>query len=245
MKISIFKNWFFILVTFLLSCKAVELKNKRKNDFKGRIVFEITTKIENEKRFDKELNSFIKKRDSLYKLNHLNDIMGSIVSTLRLELDPRENPSRFNSYHKVQHLAYKYSDTLITYNYSTFKVEINTLTNDYRRYNLMTNKLIEVKKYSFYSPKAAYKEIVYKDSIKNINGFNCYKVFISEELSDNNSKKYKEMYVTEDISSLYHPAQIRKELLKKYYPLEIKVYSDFLKDKVTYFKVKLIEKSLP
>ena len=168
--------------------------------------------------------------------------MGSIASTLRLDLDPRQNPSRFNSYYNPQNFVYTYSDTLIAYNFLKFNVEINRLTNDYKRYHLRTNKLTKVKKYSFYNPDKPYKEIIYKDSIKSINGFNCYKVLISEKFGDDsNSMKYKEMYVTEEIHSLYHPVQIRKELLEKYYPLEVKLYSDFLSDKVTIYKTKSIE----
>ncbi|RNC86849.1 MAG: hypothetical protein ED556_05345 [Winogradskyella sp.] len=245
MKVFVFRHWSWILIIVVLSCKSIELKNDKNNNFQGKIIFEITTIIENEERFDKELNSFIKKEDSLYKINHPNDIMGSIASTLRLELDPRENPSRFNTYYFPQKSVYSFTDTLITYNFSKFKVEINKSTNYYKRYDIRTNEVTEVKKYLFYNPQKTYKETIYKDSIKNINGFNCYKVLISEESNDGNFIDYKEMFVTEKINSPYHPVRIRMELLEKYYPLEIKIYSDFLKDKFTYFKVKLIEKSIP
>ena len=250
---NIFMKKIIVFALVIISCKGSNIKNDVSKDvFNGKIVFEINTKIENEKRFDKELSKHIKNKDSLFRTKNPSDSTwySSNAPTIRLMLDPREDPRRSNSYYKPVENTYEYLDTLVKYNYSygwsKFKVEINTITQQYTKYNIKTNRVINKKKYSFYKTKQPYKEIIYKDSVKTIFGFNCYKVLIVEDFLDDSIKElknYKEMYVTEDINTPYHPTQIRKELLDKYYPLEVKIYSGFLRDKVTYYKAKRIESS--
>lgn len=242
----------FMLSISFISCKVSERhKSDSKNKpFNGRITFHVVTSIKNEQRFDEELSSYIEFRDSLYNLNHQSDVAWKDVNepTIRLMLDPREDPRSGNSYFSPFEYKYQFTDTLVTYNYrsgsTAYKVDINTRTQDYVRYNLRTNRIINTKKYEFFINKLSYKEFVYKDSLKKIQGFECYKVLVIEDYIDDNLKglnTYKEMYVTSEINSLYHPFQIREALLKKYYPLQIKFYSDFLSDKETYYKVKSIE----
>lgn len=220
----------------LVSCKVskVDNLNLSKRIFNGKIVFEVVTKIKNEEKFSRELNAYVKEEDSIYRANHPNDSIWSNVNapTLRLILDPREDARNSNSYYKPFIYTYEYSDTLVSYNYSKYKVIINTLTQEYRKYDLRTNKIVQTKEYKFFTSEHPYKEIIYKDSTKVIDGYNCYKVLIVEKSTDETLtgvNTYKEMYVTVAIKSLYHPIQIRKRLLEKYYPLEIKIYSDFLK----------------
>jgi len=241
---------FSLIMIISMSCKATKVINKKK--FNGKITFNIATTIEDEEKFNKELNTYIEKRDSLYKLKHPDDTTWRNINepTIKLMLDPRINSSQNNSYYKPNVFIYEYKDTLVTYDYeyglSKYRVEINTLTQDYTKFNLKTNKTVKTKKYKFFNNDMPYQEIVYKDSTKMIHNFNCYKVLIIEDYLDDNLKglnSYKEMYVTEDINSIYHPLQIRKELLEKYYPLEIKLYSDFLKDKKTKYSIKSIEKT--
>ncbi len=84
----------------------------------------------------------------------------------------------------------------------------------------------------------------YRDVKKNIFGYECFKVVItekknymdaidpfkmfsnSEEISQNHQetlryRTIKEIYVTEQIKCLYHPIIKSSNILKKYYPLEI------------------------
>lgn len=233
----------------LLSCKIFRPNSKLKS-FNGNITFSVVTTIENEKRFNKELSNYVNTSDSLYKLENPNDTTWTNINgpTVRLMLDPREDPRRSNSYYKPSIFSYEYLDTLISYKYeygnSKYKVEINTVTSDYTKYDLTTNRIVKTKKYKFFTNEKPFEKFVYKDSVKIINGFNCYKVLVIEDYIEDKLeglKTYKEMYLTEDIHSLYHPMQIRKELLENHYPLEIKLYSDFLKDKVTYYKAKSID----
>ena len=70
-----------------------------------------------------------------------------------------------------------------------------------------------------------------KSDQKIINGFKCFKViyqykenFDDNELSEiltSNEYSSTEFWVTEEIKSLFHPVYRVKEILEKYYPLEI------------------------
>jgi hypothetical protein len=63
---------------------------------------------------------------------------------------------------------------------------------------------------------------------KNIKGYDCFKVNVTitknvyenDFLSPTMSKKYH-LYVTDKIKCIYHPVPLPKEVLMKYYPLEI------------------------
>jgi hypothetical protein len=91
----------------------------------------------------------------------------------------------------------------------------------------------------------SYDEIVkleeFKNEIRQINGFKCFKVLLEyksgqnadEGLDDqdyisfvNSKKQTKELWVTENIKSLYHPVLKYKTILEKYYPMEISEFSE-------------------
>lgn len=89
-------------------------------------------------------------------------------------------------------------------------------------YYYSNNKIIEIKEN--------------KKEIKKINGFDCFKViytFIEDGQDETNDfvnfmRKYpqtREIWVTDKIKSLFHPLVREKEIIQKYYPLEIKQYS--------------------
>lgn len=91
----------------------------------------------------------------------------------------------------------------------------------------------------------SYDEIIkleeFKNETKEINGFKCFKVLLEYKSGENadeglddqdyisfvNSKKQtKELWVTENIQSVYHPVLKYKSILEKYYPLEISEFSE-------------------
>lgn len=91
----------------------------------------------------------------------------------------------------------------------------------------------------------SYDEIIqleeFKNEIREINGFKCFKVLLEYKSGENadeglddqdfisfvNAKKQtKELWVTENIQSLYHPVLKYKAILEKYYPLEISEFSE-------------------
>jgi len=87
----------------------------------------------------------------------------------------------------------------------------------------------------------------FRDEKRTISGYSCFKVIFSykkeeepfnEDISNSEKeflqyissfKYYKEFWVTESVKSLYHPVCKDKEILDKYYPLEIKEYNDLTK----------------
>lgn len=83
-----------------------------------------------------------------------------------------------------------------------------------------------------YSTNIILKTTVNKQSKKIILGYDCYKVIYefkeSNQLDDANYLEYagkivkkREMWVTDKIKFLYHPVIYEKEILEKYYPLDI------------------------
>jgi hypothetical protein len=87
----------------------------------------------------------------------------------------------------------------------------------------------------------------FREERKLINGYNCFKVIykykeLNEDAGDDvatsekefltfmsNFNYYKEFWVTEEIQSLFHPVCKDKEILTKFYPLEIREYNDLIK----------------
>jgi hypothetical protein len=85
--------------------------------------------------------------------------------------------------------------------------------------------------------------------IRKIEGYKCFKVVLTykpnETKSDydffiNDYKQYKELWVTKEIKTPFHPVVKEKELLEKYYPLEIIEYSDEIKGMKTIYSLKKI-----
>lgn len=83
-----------------------------------------------------------------------------------------------------------------------------------------------------YSNNTILKIIENKRNQKKINGYDCYQVtYEYKEISQQEDTDYleyagdiimkREMWVTDKIKSLYHPVIYDKEILEKYYPLDI------------------------
>ena len=88
----------------------------------------------------------------------------------------------------------------------------------------------------------------FKNETKLINGFNCYKVIYNykeQKVSDFDflsevTTNIRELWVTEKIKCNFHPVINEKEILDKYYPLEILEYSEEIKGFETNYKLDLI-----
>jgi len=83
-----------------------------------------------------------------------------------------------------------------------------------------------------YSLNVILKIVTDKQSKKTINGYDCYKVTYEYKENDKegdedylqyvkNTIHKREMWVTDKIKSLYHPVIYEKQILEKYYPLDI------------------------
>lgn len=98
--------------------------------------------------------------------------------------------------------------------------------------NDSTTVLAQNKPYE-YSNDEVIKFEEFRNEIKEINGFKCFKVILEFKsgpdinkdegynLFLNSKKQIKELWVTEQIRSLYHPVLKYKSILEKYYPLEV------------------------
>lgn len=83
---------------------------------------------------------------------------------------------------------------------------------------------------------------------KIINGYNCFKVIYNYNeppVSDFDFipsvvTNTRELWVTKEIKCNYHPVINESEILKKYYPLEIKEYSKEIMGFETIYKLKII-----
>ena len=94
----------------------------------------------------------------------------------------------------------------------------------------------ERKEYDYYYSNNIIEIKENKKETKKVNGFDCFKViytFIEDGLDETDEfatfmKKYpqtREIWVTNKIKSPFHPIVREKEIIEKYYPLEIKQYS--------------------
>ena len=97
----------------------------------------------------------------------------------------------------------------------------------------------------------------YREEKKIINNINCFKVIVSyteinldedfpqiNTIMDEKNYNEEELWVTEDIMSIYHPAYEIKEILEKYYPLEISnknSFMDGLTKKLTLEEIRLTD----
>ncbi|MEY8868536.1 hypothetical protein [Gaetbulibacter jejuensis] len=235
----------FFLYTIFFFPSILFAQNTR-TILKKDIGFVIVNEIVDKNKFDTSINKLAEKIDSLLILRDgINEWSNTNMQTLKLYFDPRagNNTSptklRYNySHKKVEVMHYKKNKEL-----ENFKI-INSLKETYDLYSSKDSTLISKNlKYKFNNSKD-YNIIEYKDSIKTIHGFNCFKVIIKEldkrsfndigfqEISPN-SFIYKEMYVTDEFNSIYYPLTINKDILNEYFPLEVKIYSDILKGKVT------------
>lgn len=236
-------RFFFIII----SLPTILFAQKNNIDFKREIIFNHYTEIANEEPFNESLNILTHKIDSLLTLRDgINEWSSINTSSLRLQFDPRESnndsPIKFK---------YTYTDKSITTKYyrhnkesNYFKI-INNLTQTVNTYSSKDSTLIKENiKYSF-NNYINYTVEEFRNDIKNIHGYKCFRVLIKEldnRIFDSisiqdiypNSFIYKEMYVTENIKSLYHSMSFDKKILEKYFPLEVKTYSDVFKGKTNY-----------
>lgn len=88
----------------------------------------------------------------------------------------------------------------------------------------------------------------FKNETKVIQGFKCFKIILTykeneEAFSDfmRNYTHYREMWVTDKIKFIYHPVINQKEILEKYYPLEIIEYSDALKGYTINYELEILK----
>ena len=153
-----------------------------------------------------------------------------------------------SNYDEKNEKTYKYNfyDSLLVYS----EIVNNKIKGDYRVIN--RNK----KTYSFLAKKDSstfyrvnipyvfnmktYNIKENKNDKKVIQGFECYRVNLRAKIEENkfdvdlkeltkNQFQNIEMYVTDKINLIYHPIIKNDSILKKFYPLELRVYESHIK----------------
>lgn len=87
----------------------------------------------------------------------------------------------------------------------------------------------------------------FRDEIKTINGFKCFKIIMSFRPNSNGGDEFesfmqqylhkRELWVTDKIKCNYHPVINDEEILSKYYPLEIVESNEIIEGFVTSYKL--------
>lgn len=229
--------FFYVILSPLLSFSQENL-----NYFIGEITFEGQGKLYNEKVFEDSFKSFVFKIDSSLtkKAEDTQEFAFLDTPTLKLYFDPRESNS-------IIPIIFRYQFNDITINASVLrhnKIIGNIKVIDRKKeiYDLISlqDSLLIKQNLKYRFEKYSEEPKVFKDSIKKIYGYDCFKVLIREKENRTfnginfqylfpDSYLYTEMYVTDKIKSIYNPIVSDKRILRKYYPLQVIRYSDLFK----------------
>ncbi|WP_298307764.1 hypothetical protein [Flavobacterium sp.] len=230
---------------------------------KGTIAFEKSEKITDSLLYKKSISELnIKMKDALKKtVLKEREEMGELAdSTLIDEIINMEGIISFEDFlfQKKDKLTFnhEYNNKEISY-YVTIDEKI---LNSFKTINITNIKETIDKKNSsqiatedFGDSPFLYSKIEilniseFPKLIRKIEGYNCFKVILTYKSNENKSdfdffindyKQYKELWVTKEIKTPFHPVVKEKELLEKYYPLEIIEYSDEIKGMKTIYTLK-------
>lgn len=120
-------------------------------------------------------------------------------------------------------------------------LKANTIERDT---NTNVIKILPKRQIKLYSTANRYDLIEYRDQTKIILGYKCFKIELKKKLQKNShlTTYDYEMYVTEEIDLNYNPISRDKNILEKYYPLQIiKKPRQEIMAEVTVWEVKQID----
>lgn len=229
---------------FLLFSTIVFSQNKAIVPTKGAIVFkklEIISDVEKYKKsmgamsskmvdfqIEKELmDNLMKPSEDSIQINELKQTLKSIIE----EDINQDIENKDLKYHQI------FKKQLIV-NYQTFN------DNTYENYKIIdtyknTLKIVDKDSITIISDNVNYQysqdEVIeineFREETKKINNFKCFKVILlfkpnynEDDEFENFMNKYihkRELWVTDKIKCTYHPIENHKEIITKYYPLEI------------------------
>jgi len=216
------------------SCKSSQTKSNYKSIETNKIIcFGTKTFLSNRDAFFKVLDSVgtnMLEADRRFQLQ--NFIAGEI-----------EGAKKVKTYHK-------YQDSLII----SYKTEEDKMIGDYTVINRNSgtySKLAKKDSTTFYIKNKPYSfrkeygvEIKeYRNIKKEIHDFPCFKVVVKVLINTSEVKEYiiYNLFVTEKLSSLYHPVFKVKSVLEKYYPLDIEETQSNIKGIETRYKLVYIK----
>lgn len=252
---------FFVFTLFLKLIVSCSSTNFKEPFLKGEMIFEEKNIIDNNAVFNSSIHKYIELSNKL--INSLDTTKNSFLKSIELDVNKMMKQELLNKYStkkKISHF-YEISDSTILYykNNSFFDLinrETNSVNTFRRKDSIKLNT--EEKPYEYiYDESLNYIIKEYKDSIKVINGYKCFKVVFtfdvssSKELKKFNKNLYElfshieekyELYVTDKIKLKYHPTFKYKTILEKYYPLEIIKSSNLIDGVYTEYKLVSLKK---
>ncbi len=211
-----------------------ELFEKNNKEKQSELVSDILLSMEKEQKIDSAVLKRAKELDSL-------QLFGLGIT---------EEPATF---HHV------YQDTLIR----SFQSKNGNIIGDYTLINpknstfVLQSKLTPLKIYTqpetyTYVKNAAATITEFRNERKKLLGYDCFKVIYNYKFDNEdgglppllaNELQTTEFWVTEKIQSLFHPVCREKEILVKYYPLEIIATTSMFKGMITFTTLKSISLS--
>lgn len=240
----------YISIVFLLLSTLSIAQNNSFVPKKGEIIFKRTTNITNQKQLDSSLQA--------YKNNAIKELLNQGFGGDFESLSPKADTASTISFVEMHMSSYKQITLGLDSNQQKLSYNLvfrDSVIGKYRRseYDVKNFKQIRVKDSlifginngsSNYSKKNKYKisytEGViteYPNDVKNIKGYNCFKV----NFSANNFTM--SLYVTKLIKSYYHPCFNIKQILDNYYPLEITTTQNKIKGLKNIFELTKISLS--
>lgn len=234
------KNKIITTIILLLGLSIYAQSQKSFTPTKGEIVFKEISKITDRKAFDESLeiskqnfkktlkNSLLKEASNVGK-EEIEQMVSQNAEMLETLMFPQDSSQvykyKFDNY-KIISSNLADEEFLGRYNVINLQKDLSTT------HSKADSTTIYGERNYPYSRNILIKTIVDRKSRKLIGNYDCYKVIY--EYKENNKERdedyldylkntiYKrEMWVTDKIKSLYHPVIYEKEILQKYYPLDI------------------------
>ncbi len=238
----------FLITNAFSQNKAISPKN-------GIIVFKCIEVIQDAKLYETSKKEFLKSmiKGITSSVKDERDQLGKQTDSLKLKklIESGMMESLFSSVFSNNDTKFhlEYQDSIVNKgevvkDLETVSLYINSKTRKFDDgftggfYDYSKNKIIDVKED--------------RKSLKKINGFKCFKLIYSFKETSNKTEddfsafvsEYtttREMWVTDEINSQFHPIVNDKIILDKYYPLEIIETFSFMKGMILMYTLDRIE----
>lgn len=249
---------FFCFCLFIVT-GAVSAQTKKIIPKKGQVVFSSENIIQDETLFKSSLGKLQQKMIEALRAQLKSNPDQNLDTTMLQQIADNNIISNLISQHKEKDRYHVYENNSIksfesdegTDPSSFSNIDQNTST--YKKTHILNGGDVAETNATAYEYRDDKETIIkeFRTQQKNINGYNCFKViyeyktnFVGDEelgsLLETNEFAKTELWVTEEIQSMFHPICRIREILTKYYPLEISETSPTLKGFLIVHKLKNI-----
>jgi hypothetical protein len=239
------------ILLFMLCSFAAIAQNKTIVPTSGAIVFSCKSIIHDQGLYDKSKKEFSKALVNSLKEEIVieQQLKGLVVDTVKINQHFKNNGHAITQLFESEVLNksdytihHEFKDSIATKHETrngsaTSFLEINTKT------RIFKNEFTE--DYYDYSDNTIIDITEFKKETKTIHNYKCFKVIYTYREADvsdfstlmSNYKTTREMWVTDKIKTNLHPIVNDREIISKYYPLEITETSEMSKGKTTHYKI--------